>query len=355
MRVAIVCPYDLGAFGGVQDQCFNLAAWLEEAGHSAWVIGPGEAPPGAVSLGPVRVVTANGAATPISLRRGVGRELKVAVRDADVIHVHEPLMPAVSIAATRLEGIPSVGTFHADPSRVIRRFYRVGAVPLRRLLSRLDVVTAVSPVAAQAIDKLVNARIVPNGLDTSRFETGPKRAFSVGFVGRDDPRKGLDTLLAAWPDVMAAVPEATLRVVSSATREPAAGVEFMGAVDETAKRAFLAETQVVCAPNLSGESFGIILVEAMASQCAVVASALPAFVNVLGDSGVLVKPGDAPGLAQALIRTLLETDVTERLAAEGRERSHRFDRGAVLAGYLEAYRRAETTHRLRTPAAESGG
>ncbi len=355
MRVAIVCPYDLGAFGGVQDQCFKLAAWLEEAGHRALVIGPGDAPQGAVSLGRVRVVSANGAAAPISLRRRVGVDLEAAVADADVVHVHEPLMPAVSVAAIRLEGFPLVGTFHADPSRTIRRIYRMGALPLRRRLGGLDVATAVSPVAAQAIAGLVSARIVPNGLDTSSFDGGPKRPLSVGFVGRDDPRKGLDVLLAAWPEVLAAIPEATLRVVSAGIRESISGVEFMGAVDETTKRAVLAETRVMCAPNVSGESFGIILVEAMASRCAVVASALPAFVNVLGDTGVLVKPGDAAGLAGALIRLLRDPDGAERMAASSFQRAQRYDRDSVLAGYLDAYRDAIAAHELRVSGVESGG
>jgi phosphatidylinositol alpha-mannosyltransferase len=256
-------------------------------------------------------------------------------------------MPAVSIAATRLGGIPSVGTFHADPTPMIRRAYRVGAVPLRRALTRLDVVTAVSPVAGRAIDKLTTARIVPNGLDTRDFETGPKRPLSVGFVGRDDPRKGLEVLLAAWPEVRAAIPGATLRIVSTREREPIDGVEFLGAVDEVAKRSFLGETQVMCAPNLSGESFGIVLVEAMASRCAVVASALPAFVNVLGESGMLVKAGDASGLAQALLRLLRDPHTVAHLASAGLERSLRFDRNAVLAGYIEAYRDAVTVRSRR--------
>jgi phosphatidylinositol alpha-mannosyltransferase len=350
MRVAIVCPYDLGAFGGVQDQCFKLAGWLGDDGHTAVVIGPGEAPPGAVSLGPVRVVTANGAATPIALRRGVGLDLRAAIGSADVMHVHEPLMPAVSTAASRLDSVASVGTFHADPTRTIRRIYRAGAVPLRRILSRLDVVTAVSPVAAEAVRGLATARIVPNGLDTSAMDTGPKRPLSVGFIGRDDPRKGLDVLLAAWPRVRAAHPGASLRIVSSGRRQPMDGVEYLGAVDEPAKRAFLGETQVLCAPNLSGESFGIILVEAMASRCAVVASALPAFVNVLGDGGVLVKPGDADGLARAIAGLFSDPTFMDHAAGRGLERSSRFDRNRVLADYVEAYRTAIGEHGLRTQA-----
>lgn len=354
MRVGVVCPYDLGAFGGVQDQCFKLAGWLMDAGHEAVVVGPGDAPDGAISLGPVRVLTANGAATPIALRRGVGRDLAAAVDGVDVVHIHEPLMPAVSLAATRLEGVPLVGTFHADPEPMVRRLYRFGALPLRRVLRRLDVATAVSPVAAQAVRRMIDPRVIPNGLETDAFATGPKRSLSVGFIGRDDPRKGLDVLLDAWPAVHAAVPEARLRIVSDAERSPTPGVEFLGAVDDAEKREFLGETAVLCAPNLSGESFGIVLVEGMASRCAVVASTLPAFVNVLEDQGMLVPPGDSVGLSQMLTRLLSDPDRIEQLGRGARARSHRFDRGPVLEGYLGAYQDAVAVHGSRSvgPAAE---
>lgn len=337
MRVGIVCPYDLGRFGGVQDQCFKLARWLNESDHEAVVVGPGEGPPGTISLGPVTVVPANGAATPISLRPGVGRQLEAALHDRDVVHIHEPLMPTVSLASTRLTATPKVGTFHADPSPMIRRLYRLGAAPLRSLVRRLDIVTAVSPVAAGAVERFARTRIVPNGLEVGAYETGPKGAHTVGFIGRDDPRKGLDVLLAAWPHVQQAIPEARLRVVAEGREGTSPGIEFLGAISEADKRTFLGETQVMVAPNLSGESFGIVLVEAMASAGVVVASALPAFVAVLGDSGVLVKPGDAADLARSLIGLLRDGDKISRLSAAALERSRRFDRSTVVAGYLAAY------------------
>jgi phosphatidylinositol alpha-mannosyltransferase len=161
-------------------------------------------------------------------------------------------------------------------------------------------------------------------------------------------------LLDAWPAVHTAVPEARPQVVSDADRSPQAGVEFLGAIDDARKRTFLGQTAVLCTPNLSGESFGIVLVEGMASQCAVVASTLPAFVNVLGDEGILVPPGDSSGLAQMLIRLLRDPDRIERLGSGARARSHRFDRGPVLDGYLRAYQDAVAAHSSRGPGQAAG-
>lgn len=339
MRVAVVCPYDLGRFGGVQDQAIKLVTWLNEAGHEAWLIGPGnDGPPGARLVGPVTVVTANRAATPITLSPASWRKTVEAVSDVDVIHIHEPFMPVVSQAAAAVGDVAKVGTFHADPSRAVRRLYRIGGPLLRRVAAKLTLATAVSPVAAAPLAGLVDVRLVPNGIDVADFPVGDKVPHRVTFLGRDDPRKGLDVLLQAWPAVMRHIPDAEL-VVAGADRRgvSAPGVSFAGSVDEAAKRELLAESAVFCAPNTGGESFGLVLAEAMAAGCAVVASAIPAFVHVLGEAGSLTKPGDAGGLADTLVGLLRDPLRRERLVAVGAERIARFDRVAVLAAYVEAY------------------
>lgn len=343
MKVAIVCPYDLGRFGGVQDQAIKLSEWLREAGHEAWLVGPGTSgPDGAHLVGPVTVITANGAATPITLSPGAWRRTAEAVSDADVVHVHEPFMPIVSQAATAADGPPKVGTFHADPSRAVRRLYRIGGPLLRRVTARLSRATAVSPVAAAPLAGLVDVAVIPNGIDTGDFGKGPKIEHRVAYVGRDDPRKGLDVLLDAWPAVHADVPTAELFVVGADRPADVPGVRFLGAVRDSEKRDVLASSSVFCAPNTSGESFGITLAEAMASGCAVVASGLPAFVHVAGDAAFLVKPGDAPGLARALVELLMSSEERSMLAEAGLARVRRFDREAVLTAYLDAYEAALT-------------
>ena len=313
MRVAVVCPYDLGRFGGVQDQAAKLVTWLNEAAHEAWLVGPGrEGPAGARLVGPVTVVTANGAATPITLSPDSWKRTAAAVSDADVIHIHEPFMPIVSQAATSIGAVPKVGTFHADPSRAVRRLYRIGGPLLRRIATKLTLATAVSPVAAAPLAGLVNVRLIPNGIDVADFAPSDKLPLRVTFLGRGDPREGLDVPLRAWPSVRRLIPNAELVVAGSVGREVSGpGVSFAGIPDEPSKRDLLGKSAVFCAPNTGGESFGVVLAEAMAAGCAVVASAIPAFVHVVGEAGLLTKPGDADGLAETLVRVLRDSQLRE--------------------------------------------
>ena len=234
MRVAVVCPYDLGRFGGVQDQANKLVTWLGEAGHEAWLVGPGvQGPPGARLVGTSTVVSANGAATPITLSPSAWRRTAEAIEGADVIHIHEPFMPVVSQAAVALASVPTVGTFHADPSKAVRRLYKVAGPVLRRVACRLSVATAVSPVAAAPLAGIVTVRLVPNGVDVGSFRPIGKNPMRVAFLGRDDPRKGLAVLLAAWPAVSVAVPAAELLVAGvSPVKGDYPGVTFVGPVNE---------------------------------------------------------------------------------------------------------------------------
>lgn len=340
LKVAIVCPYDLGSFGGVQDQAAKLTRWLRDLGHDAWLVGPGEeGPPGARLVGPVTVVSANGSATPITLSPRAWRATLEAVEGADVVHVHEPLMPVVAQAATSAP-MAKVGTFHADPSRMVRRLYRAGGPILRLVTQRLDAATAVSPVAAGALGGLVSPVVVPNGLDVSSYRVGDKRPHRVAFLGRRNPRKGLDVLLRAWPAVVEAVPDAELVIAGTEGDGGADGVSYLGRVDEERKRDVLAEASVFCAPNTRGESFGITLAEAMASGCAVVASGLAGFVHVAAGAGIFVPPGDHRSLAATLIEVLSDEEMRLRSAATGLEVVTRFDAPAVTQAYVREYERA---------------
>jgi len=342
MRVAVVCPYDLSAVGGVQGQVVSLVNWLHDAGHEAWAVCPGSGgPPGTRHVGPVVSVPINRSRAPVTLDPRAARRVREAVAGAEVVHVHEPLVPVTGVAALLAAGVPRVGTFHADPGAVVSRFYRGGAPVLRRLFRRLSVATAVSPVAAAAVRPFVDARVVPNGLDTSRYPgEGVKVPGRVVFVGRDDPRKGLDILLQAWPLVRTSVKGVELRVVGTARAGGPDGVVFLGRLPEEAKLGELGEAQVLCAPNLGGESFGLVVAEGMASGCAIVASDLPAFRHVAGAAGRLTRVGDVTALAEALVAVLSDRPEADRLARAGRREVARFDRAAVLEGYLSAYRDA---------------
>jgi phosphatidylinositol alpha-mannosyltransferase len=347
MNVAIVSPYDLGLPGGVQDQAIRLSAWLDRLGHESVLIGPGEqGPDGAVLLGSTRTIKANRAATPIAVSPRVSKRLREAVSDVDVVHIHEPLMPTVSTAATAIRTHPTVGTFHADPPSWARFGYRFGSAVWRKAINRLDVVTTVSHVSGSAISPFVAARVIPNGIDTADYGGISKIPLRVAFLGRDDERKGLQVLLDAWPTVLEAVPGAELRVIGARRDDEAEGVTFLGRVDGAQKRAELGTAEIFCAPNLGGESFGIVVAEGMASGCAIVASAIPAFVGVLGEAGVLTSPGDPRGVSEALISLLTNPELLRAKQQAACDAVARFD-GAIVAGqYVSAYEDAIARHGL---------
>jgi phosphatidylinositol alpha-mannosyltransferase len=346
VKVAIVSPYDLGLPGGVQDQVIRLSGWLEDLGHQSVVVGPGvEGPEGAVLLGSTRVVRANRAATPIGLDPRMSRRLKEAIHDADVVHIHEPLMPVVSASASTLTTHPTVGTFHADPPNWARLGYRLGSSVWKKAVNRLDVVTTVSHVSGSAIAPFVSARVIPNGIDISGYGGIVKSPLRVAFLGRDDERKGLQVLLDAWPGVVEAIPDAELRVIGAERDDQIGGVTFLGRIDEDTKRTELGRAEIFCAPNLGGESFGIVVAEGMASGCAVVASGIPAFVGVLGESGVFISPGDSVGLADALVSLLRNRELLAEKQRAGQAAVARFDGIAVARRYMGAYEDALAIYR----------
>jgi phosphatidylinositol alpha-mannosyltransferase len=345
MKVALVCPYDMARPGGVQDQVVRLAAWLRATGRDASIVAPGEYDdPGFITVGSATVIPANGAATPVALSPRVARRVAEAIDEFDVVHIHEPLMPQVSLAALRHGRRPLVGTFHADVSPPADLAYRCGRPIVRRWLRRLSVITAVSPIAARVVEYTRRVRIIPNGIDVGSYVTGDKHPGSVVFLGRNDERKGLPLLLDAWKEIREAHPEATLAVVgaegpSDATR----GITFTGRVSEEEKRRYLGSAVVYCAPNLGGESFGIVVAEAMAAGCAVVASGLPAFVGVAGDAAVYTAPGYPHGLAAAINDLLDHPGRADAMGRAARRRVRRFDGTEVAAAYLAAYEESLTT------------
>jgi phosphatidylinositol alpha-mannosyltransferase len=339
MRVGLVCPYDLGAPGGVQDQVVRLQRWLLAAGHEVKLIGPGDNPTlNFVSVGPTTVIPANGAATPVALSAAAARRVVEELETVDVAHIHEPLMPRVSLAAMRRSKVPLVGTFHADVSRMAGLVYRFGWPLIQRWLRRLDVITAVSPVAARVVDPTGRVRVIPNGVDVDEYGAAEKRPGSVAFLGRDDERKGLPVLIEAWPQIRAACPSAELTVIGAdAPGGDVEGIHFAGRVTEPEKRRLLGEASVFCAPNLGGESFGIVVVEAMASECAVVASDLPGFVHVAAETARYVSPGDVAGIVRKVTSLLQDASAAEALGEAAKARSFRFGREEVAAAYLSAY------------------
>lgn len=342
MRIAVVCPYAFDAPGGVQDQVARLVRWLEDAGHEAWAVAPGGGgPEGTRSVGSFKSLAVNRSRAPVSIDPRAIKRVAEAVGDADVVHIHEPFVPMASVGALLAATPPKVGTFHADPSRAVRLAYRAGGPLLDLAAKRLRVITAVSAVAASAIARLPGIRIVPNGIDVDDYRpTHPPEPGRVVFLGRDDPRKGLDVLLQAWPLVRREVPDAVLRVVGSARPRGPEGVEFLGRLDGPAKITELRAASVLVAPNLGGESFGLVVLEGLAAGCAVAASDIPAFRAVAGDSAEYFPVGEPPALARTVSRLLNEESRWSALVTRGVDRARLFGPDVVRTAYLAAYRDA---------------
>jgi len=340
MRIAVVSPYALNVPGGVQAQVIGLVHHLRLHGHDSFAVAPSAGlQADRVDVGGSVSLPINGSIAQVALSPRVVSRVREAVSDADVIHVHEPMVPLVGWGALG-RGIPTVVTFHADPSRLFRRAYRWGSRRIKTMLGDAAA-TAVSPTAKRAIEHLGREVVeIPNALDVGSFQVSTSRnPLQVAFVGRPDPRKGRDLLLAAWPGVRAVVPEARLLVIGGGEAPPIEGVEYLGRVSEADKRLALAGSGVFCAPNRGGESFGITVAEGMAAGCAVVASDLRAFKDVLGGTGLLFRNGDRQSLERALLEALSDQGIRERLATESIRRVDRFDWSNVLNRYLDIYHR----------------
>jgi phosphatidylinositol alpha-mannosyltransferase len=336
LRVGLVSPYDLSVPGGVQAQVLGLARYLGKLGDQPLVIGPG-LPPAVegIDLGASFSVPGNGSMVPISVDPRARARIRAVAGDLDLIHVHEPLMPLASLFATHA-GPPVVATFHAAPGRFGRLAYKLGRPALRRALGRTIVVTAVSRAAAAVIPASFQARIIPNGIDVASGRADVARdPMQVSFLGRDEARKGLDVLLGAWGTVKSAEPAARL-VVMGASREDD-GPVWMGTVDDATKTSVLSSSAVYVAPHTGGESFGIVLVEAMAAGAAVVASDLAPFRAVAGEAARFFPTGDSRALAEEVVDLLTNPGMREELAVAGGRVAAGYDWSVVGPRYREAY------------------
>lgn len=384
MRVAIVSPYDLDVVGGVQAHVHALAAALRQGGDELLVLGPGRSgsrssdPDGPITLGlgGSVAVPANGSRAPLGLDPRVVGRLRRFLRRAqpDVVHVHEPLVPLVGPAAVLALDVPRVLTFHATAEGgALPRLYRAVRVPARRIVAQADALTAVSPVAAAFHARMLGLdparfEVVPNGVDVGRFapttaerggpgagEAGRPREPLVVFLGRLEHRKGADVAVRAFLRLAADRPDVHMRVLGDGPLAPAIARLRDAAPPEVAKRidlygraapdalpALLAAADVVVLPSRGGESFGIVLLEAMAAHVPIVATDIPGYRAVARHDreALLVPPDDAVALAVALGRVLDDPMLAARLRTAGRARAEQHDWSAVAERMRQVYRRA---------------
>jgi phosphatidylinositol alpha-mannosyltransferase len=274
---------------------------------------------------------------PISFDPRARRRIRAASADLDLLHVHEPLMPLASLFANHA-GPPVVATFHAAPGTAGRIAYRVGRPLFTRAMGNTVAITAVSETAASVLPPGADFEIIPNGLDVAALHAEVERdPNAVAFLGRDEPRKGLDVLLEAWPTVVDRVPRARLTVMGA--NRGLEDITWMGYVDDATKARVLGSSGVYVAPHLGGESFGIVLVEAMAAGAAVVASNLDSFVAVAAGAARFFPAGDVKALGETLAEVLADPDEQRRLASIGVEGAKRFDWSVVGAAYRDLYAR----------------
>jgi phosphatidylinositol alpha-mannosyltransferase len=358
-RVGLVCPYSFDVPGGVQNHVLDLAEALRLHGFEVSVLAPGDPdgglPEGVVTVGSAVPVPANGSVARLALGPLVGTRVRRWLRTGfDLVHVHEPAAPSLSLLTVAAAEVPMVGTFHT--SRVRTRALAAGVALVRPALEKLNARIAVSSAARETLVELYGGDpvVIPNGVWVDRFARAPTRPDwagdgTVAFVGRlDEPRKGFAVLAAALPRIVRARPGVRILVVGTGSAdaamegvpaEVADRVCLLGGVDDATKAEVLATADLLVAPNTYGESFGIVLVEAMAAGAAVVASDLPAFEAVLRDGrcGRLVPTGDASSLAAAVLALLDDDAARATLRARGAQAARAYDWPAVSARVEQVY------------------
>lgn len=379
LRVGIVCPYSFDVPGGVQFHVRDLAEALQARGHTVSVLAPADEetplPDYITSAGRAIPVRYNGAVArmtfgPLSARK-VRRWLQAG--DFDILHLHEPVTPSLGMLALWVATGPIVATFHTALLR--SRALQVAHPVVRPSLEKISARIAVSEDARRTLVEHLggDAVVIPNGVYAERFRaaqpdpqwTGTPEAPTVAFLGRlDEPRKGLPVLTAAIPGVLAEHPGARFLIAGrgdtgaeearEALGEHVRSVEFLGAISDDEKAALLSSVDVYCAPQTGGESFGVVLVEAMSAGAMVVASDLGAFRRVLdeGAAGVLFPTGDAPGLAATLNRVLADPELRRSTADHAAQVVRRYDWSVITEQVLAVYEMVLSGSSPRTRVAE---
>ncbi len=368
LRVGLVCPYSFERPGGVQNHVLGLAGYLRDAGHEPYVLGCGEVAGlqtnGLADADLVQRFTSVGPAVPLRYNGSVARvafgprsALRVrrwlAENDLDLLHVHEPITPSISLLALWAAQLPVVATFHTATPR--SRWMGLAGGTLRGTVAKIGAGIAVSEPARRVVRQYLDrdAEVIPNGFRVAdfspdRFPAQPWRggaAPRLVFLGRvAEPRKGLDVLLAALPAIRAAVPTLEVVVAGHGHRVLPAGVRREVAVTDRDKSVLLASADVFVAPHTARESFGIVLLEAMASGAPVVASDLPAFTALLNHDprrprqalGEVFPSGDSRALAAAVVAVLDESDPGR--VSRGLQHARAFDWSQVGPRVTEVYR-----------------
>ena len=361
MRIGLVCPYSLDIPGGVQNHVKDLAEALIVLGHHVSVLAPSEdehgLPAYVVAAGRAIPVPYNGSVARVSFGPLVAARVRRWLRDGhfDVIHLHEPASPSLSLLALWAAECPVVATFHT--SQIRSRAMSASASILRPSLEKITGRIAVSEYARDTLVQHIGGEpvVIPNGVYVDRFATATDRpewrgdAGTLAFVGRlDEHRKGFSLMLEAFGRIAAQRPGVRLLVVGGGDLEKVRSaiapalrerVRLLGRANDEEKAAALRSADIYVAPNTGGESFGIVLVEAMAAGATVLASGLPAFRRVLGDGkyGVLFEAGNTDDLVAQAIGLLDEPTRRKQVNAEAALAVRRYDWSSVAGRVVQVY------------------
>ncbi len=376
MKICMVSPYDFAREGGVNQHIMALAEEFRAQGHIVKIMAPSssddldtpQADSNIYRVGSVVPIKANGSVARITLSLNLSGQVKEILQQEqfDVVHIHEPLMPALPLTVLAHSKALNIGTFHAFSQSHIGYYY--GRPILRLFMSRLDGRIAVSRPAVDFISQYFEGyyEVIPNPIDLGRFQrqAAPIPQLQDGklnilFVGRiGEQRKGLKFLLRAYNYVRQQIPNSRLIIVGKGNTKGylrylrhhnIQDVIFTGYVSDEELPRYYQSAHAFCAPSTGGESFGIVLVEAMASGLPVVASDIPGYASVVehGKQGLLVEPKNEEMLAMALIRVLADADLRQKLGEAGREKAMLYSWRKVSQRILDFYARSENRRLAR--------
>jgi phosphatidylinositol alpha-mannosyltransferase len=353
LRIGMVSPYSLTIPGGVQAQVLGLARVMRSMGHECRALGPCDGPPPepwVTPLGNSIPTAANGSIAPLAPDPSAALRTIRSLRDEDfdVVHLHEPFAPGPTQTAVVMHTAPIVATFHRAGASTA---YRAMDPLIRRYAGRIAVRCAVSKDAYELASQWVKGEYIMlfNGVEIDRYRTTAPAPRGPGptifFCGRHEERKGLDVLLQALVGLgsnvtcwVASTGPDTVRLKATYAGDPR--IVWLGRLSDAEKVAHLAAADAFCAPSLHGESFGVVLLEAMAAGTPVVASALDGYQNVATADvdALLVPPGDVEALSSALRLVITDRRVAQRLRDAGRQRAEEFSMHRLAECYLEIYR-----------------
>jgi phosphatidylinositol alpha-mannosyltransferase len=359
LKIGIVCPYSWDTPGGVQNHIRDLAEFLIASGHEVSVLAPAidetKLPDYVVNAGKPISIPYNGAVARVLFGPVAFARVRqwISQGDFDLLHLHEPAIPSISLLACWAADGPMVGTFHAAAKRQ-KIIFAIGPI-LEPAIEKLSARIAVSEAARLTLtDHLdTDAVIIPNGIYANRYANGKSlekwSGNTIGFIGRfEEPRKGLSVLVDALPIISRFAPDVKVfvagpgnpaEVIESIDPQLRQRFEFLGKITESEKADFMSSVAVYVAPNTGGESFGIILAEALAGGACVIASDIPAFDDLLGQGefGALFESESSTELAKVVIDLLRDQEKRKELSNRGKERAKMFDWTVVAEQIFSVY------------------